>query len=1454
MNPLRRIMPFFHACLAMALLATSALAQSSGSSSVASAAGGISPFDRVRGPVTEERTLLKGQTHPLARAAVDLGEAPASLATGRMVLWLRRSAEQQEQLSQFLSQAQKTGSASYRHWMTPTDFGASYGISEHDLAAVREWLEASGLKVERVSAGRNAILFSGTTGSVGSAFHTSIHRYAVGQQTHFANVSDPQVPTALAPVISGVSPMNDFRPKPMHVLGNSARYDAASGHLRPSITGNNNGSSDLFVTPADASIIYDTPNQNFNPSATQTLDGTGVQIGILGYSALAMTDVQNYRTAFLPTSAAANLPQQILDGGPDPGVIPGGDAEEALLDVEIAGGLAPGAGINYYYAASTDLSDGLILAGLRALEDNKVNILSVSYGECELDLGIGGNLEWSELWQQAAAQGITVTVSTGDSGSATCDGDTSTPPQEASRGLSVNGLASTPYNVAVGGTDFYSLVDNFSTYVNTATTGTYPYYATALSYIPENPWNDSSTVVGNSFTDNTPTHNGVGETNIIGAGGGLSSAATCQGYIDNSGACSQSLSGYLQPPFQTGFQTVTPVRSIPDVALLSGNGFYGAAWVFCSDSTSDGAGGRYTDCQVDANGHLLDDQAVGAIGGTSAAAPAFAGMLAMISQSQSGARLGQADAVLYNLAQDYNPSTSSPGKYQRSFHDIAIGNNSVYCASATLDCTANNFLAGYNATPGYDMASGLGSVELSQLISLWATTNFASTSNALTAGTSSDSLSTAAISIVHGTPLSFATAVTPSDATGQFSILATNTASPASFSDFGALDGTATGNLTTNDLPGGTYTVYAYYAGDTSHTGSRSSNSISLTVTPEASTTTLFFGAYDPTIGVIHEGLSTVPYGFGSFVNAQPFGNSSTVDYTGSLFADGLATGNVTFTSNGTTQTAAINSLGYAQVSVSALAPGSYTYQASYPGDASLTASTSSAQALTITKGLTSFTLQPGANALSPVGQLSLTAILQTDSVALYPGGAVSASANGHTYPPLSGSQGQANGADAIAFTFTIPASDLATGSNVIAVNYGGDANYQPAQASISVTVVGATGSYSLTGPTQPLVIEASQSTSTTLAVTPSNGFTGVVNMACTVSAALSGHTPTCVAAAATVYGNFGATSAVTVASYADTPAGNYTITITGTSGQQSQSVQLPLQVTAGPSFALAAATSSLSISAAGQSASDVLSISPTLNFTGTVALSCTTAPVPASGKAPTCGLPGSVVFGSSTPATATLQVATDSTTPAGAYTVTVTATSGVIQQSLTIPFSLPQLPASPAFALSVANSTVSIAAAGESVADTLTILPSGGFTGTLQLSCAVSAAGASSTATPTCAVPATASVTGGSAVTATLTVNTTASSAAFGPAAGPALAERIGGIAFACLLAFMVPRRRIWMALGFAVLTLGALGVTGCGGGGKQSAPTGGSPGTAAGAYTVTVTAVSGMISTTTQVQVTVQ
>jgi hypothetical protein len=292
--------------------------------------------------------------------------------------------------------------------------------------------------------------------------------------------------------------------------------------------------------------------------------------------------------------------------------------------------------------------------------------------------------------------------------------------------------------------------------------------------------------------------------------------------------------------------------------------------------------------------------------------------------------------------------------------------------------------------------------------------------------------------------------------------------------------------------------------------------------------------------------------------------------------------------------------------------------------------------------------------------------------------------------------------------------------------------------------------------------------------------------------------------------------------------------------------------VTEGPGFALSAADSALSLSSPGQSASESLSIAPVQGFTGTIVLSCIVAPMPTSSKVPACSLPGGIVLGSDAAKT-TLEISSDTTTPPGSYTVAVSAVSGGVQRTLALPLIVLQLAASPDFELTAANSTVSVAASGQSVSDMLTIRPAGGFTGAVQLSCAVSA-GSSSTALPTCTVPSTASITGVSVVNAMLTVNTVAPSAALAAKERRQLGERVGGLMLGCLLIFIAPKRRIWTALGVIFLTAAVLTVTACGGSGHSATETIGSPGTPAGSYTATVTAVSGSINAATQVHVTVQ
>jgi subtilase family serine protease len=476
--------------------------------------------DRVVSPVEDSHlAILKGNVHPLARAEFDHGPASASTATGRLMLVLKRSSEQDRALKQYLGDLQNPASPSFHKWLTPEQYGASFGISDDDLASVTAWLRAKGFAVEKVPQARNLVEFSGTFAQIQNTLHTSIHAFSVNGERHFANATEPQIPAALAPVVAAVGPLNDFRPKPMLVRGPDGKFDSSTGRIIPDLTLTGNSRSYLFVDPADAAIIYDTPNKALNPGYSgTTYDGTGVSIGIAGVSDLTSADVANYRKAFLgESSGPLNLPTVIVDGN-DPGL--NGAATEALLDTEVAGGIAPKATLYFYTSADTDLTSGLLNALYRALDDNVVSIFTMSFSNCEASLGTSGNQIILEASEQAAAQGITLTVSAGDSGPAGCD-DFNTQTQ-ATHGFGVNGFASTPYAIAVGGTDFDVLSTSFATYVNSTTSGTAPYYATALKYIPENPWNQSTTV-NTTYSNDVPLKDSQGNGNIVAGSGGVSS-------------------------------------------------------------------------------------------------------------------------------------------------------------------------------------------------------------------------------------------------------------------------------------------------------------------------------------------------------------------------------------------------------------------------------------------------------------------------------------------------------------------------------------------------------------------------------------------------------------------------------------------------------------------------------------------------------------------------------------------------------------------------------------------------------------------------------------------------------------------------------------------------------------------------------------------------------------------
>jgi len=976
--------------------------------------------------VESDRVVLSGNTHPLATRTADRGAVEPGMPASRMLLLLRRSPEQELSLQATIESLHDSNSPNFHKWLTPEQFGAQWGAADSDIAAATAWLQSHGFQVAGPTPGRTAIEFSGTAGQIQEAFHTEIHSYQVNGQMHHANVADPEIPAALAPLVAGISTLNDFHPRSQIRKGPRGIYNTETKRIRPELTSNGSFGDFLYVGPADAATIYNSPIKTLNPAATgATVDGTGAKIGIIGDSNISTTQNANYRKLF----GLAPKSVTVVVDGPNPGE--NGDAVEAYLDTEVANGIAPGAKIFFYTAADTDVDYGVDLATVRAVNDNLVDILNLSFGECEGALGTSGNQLYKSIWQQAAAQGISVTVSSGDAGAAGCDNpDTQV---TAYYGLQVNGLASTPYNIAVGGTDFAVLAGpdgsgaDFTNYVS-ATNISSTTLLSAKGVIPEVPWNDSlKTFPPSQVSASTAFESPYA--NIIAAGGGKSGCSV--GGFNNVGklVCT---SAYGKPSWQSAPGVPSDsVRDLPDVSLFAANGLDYATWGICTDQDGDENGNPVKDCTPGSDGLPSNEFYIYGVGGTSASAPAFAGVLALIRQS-TGERQGQANYVLYHLAR-IHPAV---------FHDVRTGNNSVVCQLGTPNCSANSagsdLLTGYNAGAGYDLASGLGSVDISALVANWSSAGLAASTTHLTLSKTS---------IQHGqTVVADATVTGASAPTGQVSLSAG--ANPPSFpvgvaiGNYPLKSGGTTGNLNINYLPGGSYKVIASYGGSAALSQSVSSP-VSITVSPESSTTRLTVKAYDPSSGALFSG-SSIPYGYIVNFFAQPYGNRSNVSGGGTVQPDGVATGSVTFTEGPVSLgNEPVGLDGYAAAVGRWIAPGAYTAKAAYHGDNSFIASTGTHK-LTITKASTHIAL--AASSVTYTGKpVVFTVAVSTDSAGAAPAGTITLKAGTTILAQTSLAGTAATDDELAAGTATISTSNVPLGTAEIEAVYNGDVNYSGA-------------------------------------------------------------------------------------------------------------------------------------------------------------------------------------------------------------------------------------------------------------------------------------------------------------------------------------------------------------------------------------------------------------------------
>jgi Pro-kumamolisin, activation domain/Bacterial Ig-like domain (group 3) len=1028
---------------------------------------------RIVQPVDEaNRTVLTGNTYYLARAQYDKGAAPASLPMERMLLLLRRGPDQESALEQLLQQQQNAGSPNYHNWLTPQQFGAQFGPSAQDIQTVVSWLQSHGFAVNRVSNGATVIEFSGSAGQVQSAFHTAIHRYSVGGAEQWANASNPSIPTALAPVVVGIDTLHNFPRKAMHVVSGVYSKNRSNGQIKlvrstkPLFTLNcGNPPTPCFgLGPFDFATIY-----NVLPlwNATPANDGTGQTIAVIGETDVVNSDIESFQKLFgLPVKD----PVFIVDG-PDPGISPG-DETESDLDLEWAGSIAKGATIKFVVSATTNTTLGVDLAAQFAVDQNIAPIISESYGLCEAVLGTAGNQFFNSLWQQAAAQGITAVLAAGDSGSAGCDGHDNAPPAPAEFGLQVSGFASTPYNVAVGGTDFNDIASPSTFWKPTSDPVT---QESAVGYIPEVPWDDTCTSSALSFfgfpgtaianCNNLELLQDVVDT--VGGGGGKSSCTVGDGQDITS--CS---GGYAKPSWQTGLGVpADQKRDIPDVSLFAADGFFTSTfYIICEADQTDGVS-----CDAQ-NGEFLG------VGGTSASAPSFAGIMAMVDQ-KTASRQGNANYVLYKLAAQTGANCTSATAGSTSstcaFYDITTGTNAMPCDGTPADDPVNcgppginniGILTGYTATRGYDLVNGLGSVNVANLVKNWSTFSVGFKPSATTLALSPVS------GIVHGTPVNVTigvSAVAPATGTptGNVALEAPTSIDPGVTSFVLAAAGVSS---TTDVLPGGSYSVTAHYPGD-SVFGPSDSSPVAVTVTPEPSNVAVSVITIDSNGN--GEPFTSGTYGSIVFPRVDVTGNSH----------NGFPSGSVTFKDNNQPLTPALtlplNSQGNALPTnpIFTFAPGSHSLSASYAGDASFNASASTTPA--------AFTVQQASIAIS----VNAARIIQLGAAAT-----VSGFLNGtNCGNPPTGTMTFFNGATqlgssqpvqatslsgcVIEATSTVNTNAFSQGFNTLTSKYSGDTNYAGGtSSSIMIDVQGLSTS---TVSASPMTIQQGQSVSLTATV-----------------------------------------------------------------------------------------------------------------------------------------------------------------------------------------------------------------------------------------------------------------------------------------------------------------------------------------------------------------------------------
>ena len=1206
----------------------------------------------ITAPIDESKLVaLAGNTRPEARAKYDRGPVADSFPMEHLLLLLKRSPEQERELEQLIDELHNPSSPNFHHWLSAAEFGEKFGVAEQDRETIKNWLESHGFKINVDYTNALVLDFSGTAGQVREGFHTEIHYLDMRGEKHFANMSDPRIPAALAPAVEGIVSLHDFRPHALYQ--DKTNYTVSVG-----------GKNQYLVVPGDLATIY-----NLNPLFSEGISGQGHTIvAIEDTDVYSAADWTSFRSVFGLSAYTDGSFEQVhpapstgSNNCSDPGV--NGSDREAILDAEYASAAAPSADIELASCASTSTFGGLIaLQNLLNQSSKPPGIVSMSYGECEVNSGAATNAAFNSTFQQAVAEGVSVFVGTGDNASAFCDRYD----QEAAYGIGITGWGSTPYNVALGGTDFGdTFAGSNSTYWSATNSSL---YASALSSVPEIPWNDScgSLLIAESegfsqtYGSNGFCNSSLGESNFLntfGGGGGPSGCAT--GTPSEPGVVSGTCAGWPKPSYQKVLgNPADGVRDVPDLSLFAANGVWLHAYPYCFS----GPGGvPCTEAPVDWP----------AAGGTSFAGPIMAGIQTLVNQ-KAGGRQGNPNFVYYQLAaaqygakgdQACNSTLGNAVASSCIFYDVTLGDNDVGCVkpnncylpsgeNGVLSTSNTAYQPAYAATIGWDFSTGIGTVNAFNLVNNWPTsytlTAFPGSVNIIQASEATTTIGIAPSNGFSGS-VTLSVAGLPAGVTAGFS---TNPATTSSTLTLTASTSAATGTFTvtitgTSGSLTKTTQIQLTVGGAPGFALSASPNSASV-VQGNQVTSAITITPSNGFDGSVTFSTSVLPTGVTAGFSMNPATSASTLTFTaGPTATTGTVTVVVTGTSGTLTETTQIQ--------------------------------------LTV-KPAPSFALSANPSSVSVVQGNQVTS-----TITISPSNGFSGSVTlSNSVLPTGVTAGFSTNPATSASTLTLIASaTAATGTFTVTITGASGSLAETAQLQLTV---GRAPSFALSvNPSSVSVVQGNQTTSA-ITITPANGFSG------SVALSASG-LPTGVTAGFST--NTSTSSTLTLTAGATATTGTVTVTITGTSGTLTETTQFPLTVTPAPSFALSANPNSVSV-VQGSVVTSAITITPANGFTGSVALSAS-------------GLPNGVTAGFTTNTTTsrTLTLTASETAAIGSVTVTITGSSGSLTETTQIQVTVKP---APSFALSANPGSVSVVQ-GSEVTSAITIAPANGFSGSVALS-----------------------------------------------------------------------------------------------------------------------------------------